>query len=586
MEPASARKQAPVAPSGRIAVVQSSVGTTEEANMVRRFFVGATIGCALLVTSGCSEHDEGNDPISADASITEVAANEKHAAVNGPQELQEEWLAPLVKAVKSATKLRIRSGGTCHRDESREETLYETENLGEIKTLVAGVAIDAQQSGFHCMCCGTPSLEFYAGDRLIVTLGFHHAQGLRWREGWKGDAALTKESATFLVDWLAKRNVKGPLDERNEQEEMARAAKRKISQAAVGMPPALAEAFVENRDTFKRALIRELPDKKDQAMTLMGVLGTSNGSWKQLEFIEMFAEEELKGYDLETLAAAAEAALLGDNRQVRRGAARLWMSYDSPLENWKPKNADALHRVVLQIEQDARYYPLRMNAMDSLWAWSKALTKEEIDRRIAAGLHDPAPPVRRKAMLVAGKLKHAPSEAKLIDVLQGKTLDLVELSDVPIAERTDVPQGFGDIAARCSDAEVAALALGYMESPRAEPLLEAIEPRSAMVEVALALLGDGAQLKQAHFDSDGNQELQLGAIDTVVRSKGKFGLAYAVKYRQATHWWEEAFVAKRLSKMLCDEKAPGSEALVDCDSLSKVEAWHQEHGAEFEKRFK
>jgi hypothetical protein len=65
-------------------------------------------------------------------------------------------------------------------------------------------------SGFHCMCCGEPSIEFYRGERLVLTLGFHHGQSLRWVGGWPGDGALITDSARFLVKWLADHEVEGP----------------------------------------------------------------------------------------------------------------------------------------------------------------------------------------------------------------------------------------------------------------------------------------------------------------------------------------------------------------------------------------
>jgi hypothetical protein len=485
-------------------------------------------------------------------------------------------------ALTPATRLRVRSGGTCHRDRAREQTLYETKDAVEIKALVAGVQIDEDESGFHCMCCGNPSLEFYAGDRLLLTLGFHHGKGLRWVEGWRGDAALTAKSSSFLVRWLADRNVKGPLEEREEAAERVRASDRKTAQAISGMPPALAKAFLAGNDEFKAALARELPDKKEQAMVCLQVFGTSNDSWTMLESLEQRADALLGGYNIAVLAAAAEEALLGRDRQARRGAARLWMSYRSPLDDWKPSNIAELRRIVVQVEQEARYYPLRMDAVSHLATWKESFAAEEIDRRLRAGLHDPAPQVRRKAMLIAGQIKHSASIATLMSVLQGKAITTEPLPDVPQWEKTDVPKGFGDVAKGCSDVEVAGLALGYMNHAVAKSLLEHMQPRTAMVEVSLVLLGDGSQLKSEHFKSkDDNQELQLAAVEAVIRFKGRHGLQHALDYRQATHWWEEEVVAERLSQMLREEKAPGSEKLQNCKNLEELQKWFNAHGAEY-----
>ncbi len=208
-----------------------------------------------------------------------------------------------------------------------------------------------------------------------------------------GRCALSPKSASLLVDWLAARNVRGPSDERAAAAEQQRAGERKLAQATTGMSPVLAKAFRAGPQPFKTALEREIPDKSGQIVAWLRVLGTSNDSWSELDGIDHAADEALKQYDAATLAPAVSAALLGQDRQLRRGAARLWMSWQSPLKDWQPSNAAELHSIVLQVQQDAHYYPLRMEALKHLNAWQAELPAEEIDRRLSAGLHDPAPQV-------------------------------------------------------------------------------------------------------------------------------------------------------------------------------------------------
>ena len=427
-------------------------------------------------------------------------------------------------------------------------------------------------------------VEFYEGDRLIVTLGIHHGQGFRWPGGWPGDAALSAKSVEFLIEWLADRNVTGPLKERKAAAEQAQAGRRKIALATTGMSPTLAKALQTAPESFVTALKKELPDKGAQVEVLLRVFGTSNDSWSSLEAIEQLADEQLKHYDADTLKRVVEKALLGQDRQLRRGAARLWDSWQSPLEKWTPPNVAQLHRIVLQVQQEARYYPLRMQALTHLRAWKSELTEDEFTNRLMAGLHDPAPQVRRQAMLVAGSTRHAPSVPILLSVLQGGEVKPRALPEVPEAEAKDVPEGFGDVAEGCSDVEVAALALASMEHTAAKPLIEAIQPTTPLLQVSLALLGDGSRLKAEHFAGMRNQELQLGAIEAVIRSRGKSGLKLAMGYQQATHWWEEEHVAGRLSQMLQSEKAPGSDELTGCKEMKTLQRWFDRHGAEFLQR--
>ena len=123
----------------------------------------------------------------------------------------------LQAALKPTTRLRIRSGGTCHRREELEKTLFETKSASEIKQFLVGMQVveGEAHSGWGCFCCRSPSLEFYEGDRLIETVGFHHRLNVRWKN-WPSDAALTKQSADFLLEWMASRGVTGPLEERQE----------------------------------------------------------------------------------------------------------------------------------------------------------------------------------------------------------------------------------------------------------------------------------------------------------------------------------------------------------------------------------
>jgi hypothetical protein len=114
----------------------------------------------------------------------------------------------LAKAVAGADRIRVRSGGTCHRDIDSERTLFEETEHAKIEDVIRAIQIDTMRSSWQrCRCCGDPSIEFYRGGELIVTLGFHHGTNLRWREGWRGDGLLTDESAAALRAWLVEHGV-------------------------------------------------------------------------------------------------------------------------------------------------------------------------------------------------------------------------------------------------------------------------------------------------------------------------------------------------------------------------------------------
>jgi hypothetical protein len=69
-------------------------------------------------------------------------------------------------------------------------------------------------------------------------------------------------------------------------------------------------------------------------------------------------------------------------------------------------------------------------------------------------------------------------------------LETKPLPEIPAWEAQDIPEGFGDVAAGGSDVEVAALTLADMQHATAKSLIEAKQLRTAMLEVAQALIGD------------------------------------------------------------------------------------------------
>jgi hypothetical protein len=190
-------------------------------------------------------------------------------------------------------------------------------------------------------------------------------------------------------------------------------------------------------------------------------------------------------------------------------------------------------------------------------------------------------------MIAAGSYGYTPAAEHLMMVVRGEPIELLDLPRVPDDEAADVPEGSDDVAAKRSESEVAALALGYLKHAPAVALLEHGAGDSPMYAVALALAGQPQRLKEEHFQSgDRNQELQLAAVEAVVRCQGRHGLLYALYYKQATHWWEEAFVARTLAAMLREAQAPGGESLGRQNvSLKDVRDWFAQHGDGYLARF-
>lgn len=113
-----------------------------------------------------------------------------------------------LRAVSGADRLRVRSGGSCHREPAQETTFCELvgeEKVSDFVRRLQFIEVDGE-----CKCCGDPTFEFYRGQNLLAMVSFHHGTHLRSREGWSGDAYLTDSSRDWLVNWLTERGVPEP----------------------------------------------------------------------------------------------------------------------------------------------------------------------------------------------------------------------------------------------------------------------------------------------------------------------------------------------------------------------------------------
>jgi hypothetical protein len=120
-----------------------------------------------------------------------------------------EWKDVLAEAVQEADRLIIRSGGLCHRRHVTEQILFESRSKDDIQQLIASIEINEAGSDSLCMCCGTPTFEFYRDEKLLESVGVQHMLALRWRS-WPVDARLTPRSLRLFDQWMTKRGIPTP----------------------------------------------------------------------------------------------------------------------------------------------------------------------------------------------------------------------------------------------------------------------------------------------------------------------------------------------------------------------------------------
>jgi hypothetical protein len=237
------------------------------------------------------------------------------------------WDEAFRQAVAGATRLRVRSGGTCHRDLSQEKTLWELSDAAKIRELAALIAIDEKQSGFHCMCCGDPSFEFYQGDRLIATLGFHHGRSLRWPGRWPGDGMLTPQAQDRLPKWFAE-NGFNAFQKAIEAAAVARADEQKKRESFLSFFPTEARKLfdyrapsLEEEPKQGERIAKAVGDPVETVVAVCRALGELDGAWSFLDFddrLAFFAADTANGEEF----LNALKRIRGD-RRGELGAARL-----------------------------------------------------------------------------------------------------------------------------------------------------------------------------------------------------------------------------------------------------------------------
>ncbi len=293
----------------------------------------------------------------------------------------------LAAAVKQATRLRVRSGGTCHRDESKERTLVEVKTAAEIAALVQDLKFEEEAEPFHCMCCGEPSFEFYAGDKLVAMLGFHHGQGMRWAEGpWPGDVHLEINSAIRLCDWLEKHGVKGAGEELREQARQRAASKRRSALYRNIMSGELNAALREagSAEEAVKVFAEKLPDPLLHARVVFSLYGCTRDSWNLAAGMDEFiAEHLIPGCDPEAVVKLSGEADPGE--AVRRGLAR-WLFEGEGWEKFDP-----------------------------------AVLARQLPALAAPGLTSARSYNRRRTIAILGAMGTPPAVALLTSVLQNKT---------------------------------------------------------------------------------------------------------------------------------------------------------------------
>lgn len=452
----------------------------------------------------------------------------------------------------------------------------------------------------HCACMTEYKILFIHGEEVLADLSIQHGTQLRWRNVWQGDPSLLPECLHAVAQWLADRGLLGPKTTLEESRLEAEHDTREKLLASSAMPSLLRDCFHDTEDggletVGERLLVVASSiglKPRDLAFLLLRPLGVSNLDWWGAGLIEQTVEKALTHIDQAAVIEALDAGLLDGDRLTVRGAARLYLGppYKKDGTPLSATYVPTLERrlVALDVLQRARASQLRQLAAQLLGKWVSMLPSAELQQRVLALLADPNEIVRHTAMLVAGKCRWSFALAVLEDTLAGKPPASKALPPVPEIEEYIGHDYADDVFNGASLAEVAGLALGYLQHEVARPHLQALAlDGSPMYDVALALMGEVGRLTPSHFgaecsrDATRNQALQLAAVEAVVRCEGCTGLEMVAKYQRASNWWEEERVMTQVSIMLVRNAAPGADTLLGATKVAALESWLAEYGPDY-----
>lgn len=195
--------------------------------------------------------------------------------------------AQLQEALKEIDYIKVRTGGTCHTNPDEEETIFEIKDKKKIKEFITHLKLQKERR-WQCMCCGSPSFEFYNNGKLQETIGFHHGHSIRWHEEPFGDGVLSGDSIDYICKILYDNDIKSFHEERLIDKKMEVIAGVKLEKSAKQLPAGLREKI----DKAKRYIdmvpiyISWEKEHKTRAIIMLRYLGAHQGSWKYLNSLD------------------------------------------------------------------------------------------------------------------------------------------------------------------------------------------------------------------------------------------------------------------------------------------------------------
>jgi hypothetical protein len=262
--------------------------------------------------------------------------------------------------LNKVTRVRMLEGGVSGDKPLGEKALLDVADSESIAALCDCLAIVEDRSTFgHCMCLGDYALQFYAGRRIIATIGLHHGRSIRWN-AWKHDALL--RDGRRLLTWLADQGAAAPLETYEQDLRRAEEYRQAALRWQQAMPACLrpywdwmrvhggdmvtfVPASLEGQDRPRQvedatgevtqllhALEAEHPEPESRILALLKWYGSGMGPWSGFPSYEIVAERLLLEFATEQLVTALACHPLASAHL--EGAARYLCGYQ--FNTYKP----------------------------------------------------------------------------------------------------------------------------------------------------------------------------------------------------------------------------------------------------------
>lgn len=255
--------------------------------------------------------------------------------------------AALRPVLAGADRLRVRSGGTCHRVAVRETTLATIEGPEAIAAFVACLRFASPEFDDADLDCASTTFEVLRGETLVASLALHKGTLVRFDGGgWPGDARLSDDGADALVAFAAAHGVETPRAELSQvRRRVAAEAQRKARWAAL-LPEDIEErlAAATDEQALRETLAPSTRPGPARLALALAVLGAGTTYESRVPDVAALV---LLDADADAFAAAVEASR--DDVERTLGFARLLLDVPAARARLPVARLDALLPRVLDL---------------------------------------------------------------------------------------------------------------------------------------------------------------------------------------------------------------------------------------------